>query len=213
MIAKGQYAKGGAANRKVAGSKLKNHFKYIEYRKRDESGSREDRSIFSKDNDHVSRKDAIDDVMAHTSQAVSYHKIMLSPGEDEPVQDWKQWTHEVMADLERSQGKELHWYAVHHHNTEHPHVHIVVAGAGENRETGQDEAVRLYKEDYQQIRESGRAHSDYEFYHQLDELVKELDKHDDIALDPVAHDQGNYSLSTVSSSLSDNHTFDRGDDR
>ena len=35
-----------------------------------------------------------------------------------------------MADLEDEQGKEMHWYAVHHSNTEHEHVHVVVAGAG-----------------------------------------------------------------------------------
>ena len=212
MIAKGQYAKGGAANRKVAGSKLKNHLKYIEYRKQDELGSREDRSIFSKDRDQVDRKEAASDVMEHSSQAVSYHKIILSPGEDEPVQDWKQWTREVMTDLEERQGKELHWYAVHHHNTEHPHVHVVIAGAGENHETGREEAVRLYKEDYQLLRESGHAHSDHDFYHQLDELVKELNKQDDMTHDPVVSDRESRSFSTVSSSMSD-YTVDRGEDR
>ncbi len=77
----------------------------------------------------MDRRDAVDDVMEHTSSSVSYHKIVLSPGEDEPVQDWQEWTREVMVDLEEQQGKDLHWYAVHHSNTEHEHVHVVLAGA------------------------------------------------------------------------------------
>jgi len=82
--------------------------------------------------------------MAHTSHRVSYHTFVLSPGDDEPVQDWQQWTRDVLADLEEQQGKDLHWYAVHHSNTEHEHVHVVLAGAGEDRETGWEEAVKLH---------------------------------------------------------------------
>jgi hypothetical protein len=183
MIARGRYVKGGAANRSAAASQLNAHLKYLEHRSRDEQESREDRSIFGKEEDHVSRREAVDDVMKHTSHQVSYHKIVLSPGEDEPVQDWHEWTREVMADLEEMQGKELHWYAVHHSNTEHEHVHVVVAGAGEDRETGREEAVKLYREDYQQLREAGYEHSDHDFYYQLESVVKELDKQDDLERD------------------------------
>jgi type IV secretory pathway VirD2 relaxase len=188
MIAKGKYIKGGAANQKAAGSQLKAHFKYLEHRSRDELESREDRSLFSKYDDYVGRQEAAQDVMKHTSRSVSYHKILLSPGEDEPVQDWKQWTRDVMADLEDAQGKELHWYAVHHSNTDHEHVHVVVAGAGEDHESGREKAVKLYLDDYQQLRESGREYSDHDFYHQISEYLKELDQYDDIVREPVHHD-------------------------
>lgn len=189
MIAKGRYVKGGAANRASAAPHLTAHMKYLEHRSRDEQESREDRYLFSKESDHVDRKDAVNDVMEHTSSSVSYHKIVLSPGEDEPVQDWHDWTREVMTDLEEAQGKELHWYAIHHSNTEHEHVHVVVAGAGEDFETGQEEAVKLYPQDYQQLRESGLEHSDHDFYYQLEDLVKELDRQDDLEHDFVARDQ------------------------
>lgn len=189
MIAKGRYVKGGTANRASAASHLGAHLKYLEHRSRDELESREDRSIFSKQEDHVDRRDAVDDVMEHTSHRVSYHKIVLSPGEDEPVQDWREWTREVMADLEAEQGKDLHWYAVHHSNTDHEHVHVVVAGAGEDIETGREEAVKLYPQDYQQLRESGHEHSDHDFYYRLEDLIKELDRQDDLEHNFGVHNQ------------------------
>src|SRR2546425_1223984 len=153
MIAKGRYIKGGAANSASAAGHLNSHLKYLEHRSREDQESREDRSIFSKGDDAVEHRDAVNDVMEHSSYSVSYHKIVLSPSDDEPVQDWREWTREVMADLEAEQGIDLHWYAVHHSNTEHEHVHVVIAGAGENWETGHEEAVKLYPEDYQMLRE------------------------------------------------------------
>lgn len=183
MIAKGRYVKGGAANSASAGGHLNSHLKYLEHRSRDEHESRDDRSIFSKEDDTVERRDAVNDVMEHTSHSVSYHKIVLAPSDDEPVQDWREWTREVMADLEDEQGKELHWYAVHHSNTKHEHVHVVVAGAGEDRETGQEVAVKLYPEDYQRLRESGHEHSEYEFYFQLETALEELERQDDVVRD------------------------------
>src|SRR6266700_465930 len=162
MIAKGRFVKGGAANSASAAGQLNSHLKYLEHRSRDGLERLEDRSIFSREDDDVERREAVNDVMEHTSHSVSYHKIVLSPSDDEQVQDWREWTREVMADLEDGQGKEMHWYAVHHSNTEHEHVHVVVAGAGEDRETGQEVAVRLYPQDYQMLRESGHDHSDHD---------------------------------------------------
>ncbi len=183
MIAKGRFMKGGAANYTAAASRLNSHLKYLEHRSRDEQESREDRSIFSRERDSLDRREAVDDIMDHTSQRVSYHTIVLSPGEDEPVQDWRDWTREVMTDLEAEQGIDLHWYAVHHCNTEHEHVHVVLAGAGEHRETGHDEAVKLYSQDYQLLRESGHDHSDHEFYARIEATLAEIDREDFVAYD------------------------------
>jgi hypothetical protein len=183
MIAKGRFVKGGAANSASAAGHLNSHLKYLEHRSRDDLERLEDRSIFSREDDDVERRDAVNDVMEHTSHSVSYHKIVLSPSDDEPVQDWREWTREVMADLEDEQGKEMHWYAVHHSNTEHEHVHIVIAGEGEDRETGQEVAVKLYPEDYQRLRESGHEHSEYEFYFQLETTLEELERQDDVVRD------------------------------
>ncbi len=198
MIAKGSgYVRG---NRETARARLTSHFKYIEHRSRDISDeSRDDRRIFTKDNDVVNRRDAVNDVMDHTSTSVNYHKIVLSPGEDEPVQDWREWTRNVMQDLEEAQGKELHWYGVHHQNTDHPHVHVVVAGAGYNQQTEREDPVKLYTHDYNTLRESGREHSDYHFQHLLEEQFQELNTLDntidrDVALSHVERDPFHPSL-------------------
>ncbi len=201
MIAKGSgYVRG---NREASRARLGSHLKYVEHRSMDpERETREDRRIYSKDEDVVSRQDAMDDVMEHTSTSVNYHKIVLSPGEDEPVTDWREWTRDVMHDLEEEQGRELHWYAVNHHNTDNPHVHVVVAGAGENHETGEIEPVKLYAQDYEQLRESGRDHSDYEHYHRISDLVKEYDAQEQRELSPERD---------LSTERQHDHDLDRGD--
>lgn len=175
MIAKGSgYVRG---NRDAARARLTSHFKYVEHRSREISlESRDDRRIFDKDNDVVNRRDAVNDVMEHTSTSVNYHKVVLSPSAEEPVQDWREWTRQVMHDLEEYQGKELHWYAVHHDNTDNPHVHVVIAGAGSNQETGREEPVKMYYDkEYEVLRRSGREHSDYDLHQLIKEQFQELD--------------------------------------
>ena len=160
---------------------LQAHFRYIEYRSRELDETREDRSLFSKDHDHVERQEALDDVLEHTSNSVHYHKIVLSPADDEPIEDWRSWTRDVMSDLEDRLGMELHWYAVSHQNTDHPHVHVVLAGAGEDHETGELEPVKLYQDDYQLLRESGREHNEHAFFFQLENELEELHQQDSLA--------------------------------
>jgi hypothetical protein len=177
MIAKGSgFVRG---NRQAASARLSSHFKYVEHRSKELSlETRDDRRIFDKENDVVNRRDAVNEVMEHTSTSVNYHKIVLSPSTEEAVHDWREWTRQVMNDLEHAQGKELHWYAVQHHNTDNPHVHVVVAGAGYNQETGREEPVKLYTKDYDLLRESGREHSDYRFQKLLEKEFQELDTTD-----------------------------------
>lgn len=190
MIVKGKYVRGGKANHRATASQLKAHVKYIEYRSRDATREgREDRYLFDKEQDHVQRLEVVREIMDHTSSRVSYHKLVLSPAEDEPVHDWREWTRQVMRDLEDAQGKDLHWYAVKHENTDHPHVHIVIAGSGEDRETGREEAVTLYAQDYELLRESGREHSEHEWEHLLSEFLKAYDSLDTVGQDFVVRDQ------------------------
>lgn len=178
MIARGTgYHRG---NRQAGGARLASHLKYLEYRALGPAEDREDRRLFSKESDQVSRHEAVEDVMGHTSTSVNYHRIVLSPGEDEPVSNAREWTRAVMADLEERQGKELHWYAVAHENTDHPHVHLVLAGAGEHQETGTLEPVKLYAQDYQFLRESGHEHSEHAYYRTIRETVDQLDRQDDL---------------------------------
>lgn len=189
MIAKGTgFVKG---NPVAAQSRLVAHLKYVEYRNKTENESRDDRRIFSKDQDVVSREAAGSDVMNHAHSQVAYHKIVLSPGQDEHIADWREWTRSVMDDLEKKQGRELHWYAVKHDNTDNPHVHVVLAGAGNNQISGKLEAVKMYQKDYELLRQSGTDRSDRDWYRQIEERVKEEDRRDqeEIARDPEPEKQ------------------------
>ena len=53
-------------------------------------------------------------------------RIILSPEDGHELTDMKETTREFMAGVERDLGVELDWVAVDHHNTAHPHTHIVI---------------------------------------------------------------------------------------
>lgn len=158
--------------------KLVSHVKYLEHRPRGAEETRADRTFFSAQRDAVGRHEVIDDIMDHTLSRVSYHKIVLSPSKEEVIADWREWTRGVLRDLERFKGLELHWYAVKHSNTDDPHIHVVLAGSGENMTNGRRQAVLLHTQDYAFLRERGRERSGYDFDHQRQdsELVRQIDQ-------------------------------------
>jgi hypothetical protein len=183
MIAKGTgFIKGdpvAARGRLIAHLKYIEHrMKHIDYPGKTENESRDDHRIFTKDEDRVARSTAVEDVMNHAHKQVAYHKILLSPAQDEHVADWREWTRGVMDDLEKKQGRELHWYAVYHNNTDNPHVHVVLAGSGNNLESGNREVVKIYQKDFDLLRQSGTARSDRDWYRQIEERLKEEDRQD-----------------------------------
>ncbi len=55
-------------------------------------------------------------------------RIIVSPEDGARMGDLKQATRELMARMERDVRRRLDWVAVDHHNTGHPHTHIVVRG-------------------------------------------------------------------------------------
>src|SRR5260370_41234334 len=144
-VVKGKYIAGRPT--KAAGSRLSAHVKYNQYRKLGEQETREGRFLFDQENDHVSRQDAVYDVMTHTSSKVLYHKIILSPGEHEHIDDFRQWTRDAMRNLEEQTGIHLHWSAVvQAHEQEHtnkPRMHLVLAGSAEHLTTGTRKTVTM----------------------------------------------------------------------
>lgn len=56
-------------------------------------------------------------------------KLVLSP-EDGDRLDLKDYTRKVMARFEAQHGEKLTWMAIDHHNTDNPHVHVLVRGGG-----------------------------------------------------------------------------------
>lgn len=195
MIVKNRFVKrrSGQSQQRIR-KLLKAHLNYLEHRSREVGETAESRALFNAASDRVSREEAMSDVLTHTTPGVSYHKLVLSPADEEPVTDWREWTRAVMADLEEHQGKHLHWYAVHHDNTTHGHVHVVIAGRGEDQETGHPMQIGFYSQrgDFAVLIESGRAHSDYEHTHLIEHIIQELDDRDTTGHDPLPLDHADH---------------------
>lgn len=62
-------------------------------------------------------------------------RIIVSPEDANQLGDLKETTRAFMNEVERDLGTKLDWVAVDHHNTGHPHTHIVIRGKDE---TGRD---------------------------------------------------------------------------
>ena len=190
MIVKSHYARVSRVSQKKASSALASHFKYLQYRERDPvTEAKADRQVFDGRHDHVDRRAAHRSLMEEEPAGdIYYHRMVLSPAHDEPVEDLRAWTRAVMQDLEERKGLDLEWYAVQHRNTDEPHVHVVIGGTGTDRETGREEAVRFSRDDFQAMRESGRDHSDYEHYHLIRETLRELDERDTLPQEMPTHE-------------------------
>jgi type IV secretory pathway VirD2 relaxase len=58
-------------------------------------------------------------------------RIIVSP-ENGATMDLKQHARELVAQMERDLGTRLEWSAIDHHNTDNPHVHILIRGVTES---------------------------------------------------------------------------------
>lgn len=192
MIVKAKNVRASRVSRQKATSALSSHAKYLQYRERDpEQETRADRQFFNDEYDAIDRRWVVKDLLDEEEQVgdIYYHRIILSPSQEEQVSDWREWTREVMADLEDHFDQDLNWYAVHHANTDDPHVHVLVQGSGIDRETGQREPVTFTPDDFQTMRESGREHSEYEYHHFLSEAWQDIDERDTLGREEPADEQ------------------------
>lgn len=181
MIFKTQHVRASKYTIQRAGSFLNNHLKYLQYRGRTEQESKADRRFFNAERDGLNWRVAAKAVMQEERAGdIYFHRMILSPADNEPISDWKAWTRAIMSDLEKRLGKSLNWYATHHQNTAHPHIHIVMQGTGTDRETGRAAPVTLNPQDFKFIKDRGREHSDHEQYRFLEETLRELRERDTI---------------------------------
>jgi type IV secretory pathway VirD2 relaxase len=70
----------------------------------------------------------------------AFWKLIVSPEFGDRI-DLSRLTRELISQMEKDLGADLEWVAAEHHNTEHPHVHVVIRGV---RNTG--ETLRLSRE-------------------------------------------------------------------
>lgn len=59
-------------------------------------------------------------------------RLIVSPEDAAELGDLKFFTRRLMTEMERDTGTRLDWVAVDHHNTGHPHTHIIIRGKDEN---------------------------------------------------------------------------------
>ncbi len=78
-----------------------------------------------------------------------HFRFIVSPEDATEMEDLRGFTRDLMANAERDLGTCLEWVAAEHHNTEHPHVHVLVRGRADD---GSDLVI---SRDY--IREGMRA--------------------------------------------------------
>jgi type IV secretory pathway VirD2 relaxase len=55
-------------------------------------------------------------------------RLMLAPESGARIEDLKDFTRATMVQMERDLGMPLEWVAVDHHNTDNPHVHVILRG-------------------------------------------------------------------------------------
>ena len=61
-----------------------------------------------------------------------HFRFIVSPDDALEMPDLKSFTRNLMDQMEKDLGTRLDWAAVDHWNTEHPHIHVIVRGVGED---------------------------------------------------------------------------------
>jgi len=61
-----------------------------------------------------------------------HFRFIVSPDDAHELADLTTYTRDLMAQAERDLGTRLDWVAVHHWNTAHPHIHVLVRGQGDD---------------------------------------------------------------------------------
>lgn len=103
--------------------KLIAHGKYLE---RDGAGPEGERGQFY---DHEEDRVEAGPRLAEWANEDKRHmRLMLAPESGARIEDMKDFTRATMAQMERDLGAPLDWVAVDHHNTDNPHVHVILRG-------------------------------------------------------------------------------------
>ena len=159
-VVTGRYVAGGKQARGTsAAGQVYDALRYMQTRPPDNGERPEDRHFFGPEREGGSWREARAEILDHATEQVAFHRLILSHGPDQPVADMREWTRMVLDDLADTLGQQLHWVAVIHRNTDHPHAHVLLAGGGER--AGVLRPVLLYKAQYAVVRASGDRSADH----------------------------------------------------
>ena len=156
-VVKHRYFKGQRAQRGAG-----EYTRYVEYRQGEDREER-GRKFFDREETGIEGAKVRELWQEQGKRGPVMHELILSPGLN--TVDQQEYTREVMDKLSRSKGQELQWYGVEHKNTEHHHIHVLIAGKdAEGRE------VRINRNDHKQIKAWGDRYLERE--HQLDRYLQ-----------------------------------------
>lgn len=114
-------------------------------------GKDRQRTFFNASEEQIDSKTIEEAIAEETNQSYLIHKLILSPGVHGV--DLRAYTREVMTALRQRKGLGLNWFAVEHHNSNNPHVHVILMGSAVNGAT-----IKFFKEDYRALRFTGDTH-------------------------------------------------------
>ncbi|WP_291079130.1 DUF3363 domain-containing protein [Hyphomonas sp.] len=112
---------------KVGGKGLfRAHLKYLQRDGVDRDGKGGE--LYSKDRENVGDRDFVE----RSEKDRHQFRIIVAPEDGDALGDLKENTRALMAQMEKDLGTRLDWVAVDHHNTGHPHTHVVIRGKDQN---------------------------------------------------------------------------------
>nr|WP_285294077.1 DUF3363 domain-containing protein [Aureimonas altamirensis] len=120
VVVKTRYVQGAGKNRKSAA-----HIRYIQRDGTSRDGERG--QLYSATDD---RADGAAFVERGADDRHQF-RFIVSPEDGADLSDLTAYTRDLMAQVETDLGTRLDWVAVNHHNTGHPHVHVIVRGKDE----------------------------------------------------------------------------------
>lgn len=138
--------------------KVKAHAKYIGFRSRE--NHQNERGLFNREKDigasHTQFAQRLSErrSLSH-SQSNKAFKVVLSWREKDArelgihdEQKYREVARNYIEQLEKDKNMKLDYIGAVHMKDGHPHVHLVISGVGDDRETGQDRRLRIdFKED------------------------------------------------------------------
>lgn len=120
VVVKTRYVQGAGKNGKSAA-----HIRYIQRDGTSRDGERG--QLYSATDDHANGAAFVERGADDRHQ----FRFIVSPEDGGDLSDLTAYTRDLMAQVETDLGTRLDWVAVNHHNTGHPHVHVIVRGKDE----------------------------------------------------------------------------------
>ncbi|MEM0986462.1 MAG: DUF3363 domain-containing protein [Pseudomonadota bacterium] len=110
---------------RIAGKGLGLQRAHLSYLQRDGAGKDQERGEFyDRETEGVEGRE----FLQRGREDRHHFRFIVSPEDGEQLGDLKPFVRELMGQMEADQGTRLDWIAMDHHDTDHPHAHVIVRG-------------------------------------------------------------------------------------